>query len=260
MSWVHSGRRRGTQPSAFRIDNVTKKVKPKKTSTRTASKKKKTKRAAATAPGKVKTASRVAVAKKKTAKAKKVARGPAKAAARVAGARTVKSRPAAKSTSATTAAEKTTKNTRPQAATTQDPIQFVEEVKRMPKTYLTAKELREFKELLLAKRAELCGDVEHLTSEALNHKGGGRGEHSAMPIHMADLGSDNWEQEFTLGLIASEKAIVRDIDDACARIQKKTYGICVATHKPISKARLRAKPWAKYCIEYARAREEGRAF
>ena len=80
-----------------------------------------------------------------------------------------------------------------------------------------------------------------------------------MPIHMADLGSDNWEQDFTLGLIASEAGLVREIDQALARIEERTYGVCEATGKPISLARLRAKPWAKYCIEYARMREEGRA-
>ena len=79
-----------------------------------------------------------------------------------------------------------------------------------------------------------------------------------MPIHMADLGSDNWEQEFTLGLIANERIRVQEIDNALARIADKTYGVCLATHKRISVARLRAKPWAKYCIEYARLRDEGR--
>jgi len=127
------------------------------------------------------------------------------------------------------------------------------------KTYLTAKELKDFKVLLLDKRAELAGDVERLTSEALNRKSGGVNEQSTMPIHMADLGSDTWEQDFTLGLIANEQALVREIDDALARIEDRTYGMCVATDKPISKERLRAKPWAKYCIEYARLREEGRA-
>ena len=127
------------------------------------------------------------------------------------------------------------------------------------KTYLSAKELKEFKALLLAKRAELAGDVENLTAQALNRKSGGVNEQSSMPIHMADLGSDTWEQDFTLGLIANEQALVREIDDALSRIEDRTYGICVATDKPISLERLRAKPWAKYCIEYARLREEGRA-
>jgi DnaK suppressor protein len=127
------------------------------------------------------------------------------------------------------------------------------------KTYLTTKELREFRDLLIAKRAELAGDVTHLTDGISNRKGENGGQQSSMPIHMADLGSDNWEHEFTLGLIANERQRIREIDEALARIDDKTYGICVATNKQITKARLRAKPWAKYCIDYARAREEGRA-
>jgi len=147
----------------------------------------------------------------------------------------------------------------PPPATSQDPIQFPEEEAPRVKTYLSLKQLNEFKTLLLAKRVELAGDVRNLTSEALNRTEPGSGEQSTMPIHMADLGTDTWEQDFTLGLIASEKALVREIDEALERIADKTYGICVATQEPITLERLRAKPWAKYCIEYARLREEGRA-
>lgn len=129
----------------------------------------------------------------------------------------------------------------------------------VPKTQLKAKELREYKQLLLRKRAELAGDVLQLTNVVTKRTGTGASDHSAMPIHMADLGSDNWEQEFTLGLIANERDRIRDIDDALERIEDKSYGVCLATHKPISQARLHAKPWAKYCIDYARAREKGRS-
>jgi RNA polymerase-binding protein DksA len=75
---------------------------------------------------------------------------------------------------------------------------------------------------------------------------------------MADIGSDNWEREFTLGLIDTEKAQVKEIDEALTRIENRTYGMCLETHQPIAIERLRAKPWAKYCIEYARQLEEGR--
>jgi RNA polymerase-binding protein DksA len=129
----------------------------------------------------------------------------------------------------------------------------------LPKTKLTDKQLREFKELLLRKRAELVGDVQRLTDEALNRSRDGYGEHSAMPIHMADVGTDNWEQELTLGLVESERGRVREIDAALERIDNRTYGICLATRQPISVARLQAKPWARYCIEYERLRDEGRA-
>lgn len=139
-------------------------------------------------------------------------------------------------------------------------MQFPEETFRQRKSHLSAKQLREFRELLLRKRAEIVGDVTNMQSEMTSRKSQGSGEHSSMPIHMADLGSDNWEQEFTLGLLANEQERLREIDDALARIADRTYGICQGTNEPISTARLVAKPWAKYCIEYARAREEGRAF
>ncbi len=80
-----------------------------------------------------------------------------------------------------------------------------------------------------------------------------------MPIHMADIGSDNFEQEFALGLMDSERKMVHEIDDALQRIEDGTYGICEATGKPIPKARLEAQPWARYCVEHARTLEKGGA-
>ncbi len=127
-----------------------------------------------------------------------------------------------------------------------------------PKTKFSQEVLQEFRQLLLTKRAELIGDVDHMTSEALrDSQPGGLGTLSNVPIHMADVGSDNWEQEFTLGLVANERQRLKEIDAALQRIADHTYGICESTHKPIGKQRLRAKPWARYCIESAREKELG---
>lgn len=135
---------------------------------------------------------------------------------------------------------------------------FPDPSRPLPKTRLTPKQLLDFKQLLIAKRSELAGDVKQLTDEAFHRSGQGELEHTSMPIHMADLGSDNWEQDFTLGLIANERALVQEIDEALARIEDRTYGNCLATRHRIGVARLRAKPWAKYCVEHARALEDGR--
>ncbi|MHC4084606.1 MAG: TraR/DksA family transcriptional regulator, partial [Planctomycetota bacterium] len=80
---------------------------------------------------------------------------------------------------------------------------------------------------------------------------------SSMPIHMADIGTDNYEQEFALGLMDSERKLLREIDDALQRTEQGTYGICEGTGKQIRKARLEAQPWARYCVEYARKLEQG---
>ena len=126
------------------------------------------------------------------------------------------------------------------------------------RTYLTDEELREFRDLLIAKRQEIIRDVTNLEDEAIRQASSGATT-SSMPIHMADLGTDTWEQELTLGLIENERSLLREIDEALERVDNKTYGMCIATNKRISKARLQAKPWAKYCIEYARKRELGLA-
>jgi DnaK suppressor protein len=123
---------------------------------------------------------------------------------------------------------------------------------------LTHAEIEEFRRMLLEKRAEILGDVSTLHNEALNKdRRDAAGDLSSMPIHMADLGSDNYELEFTLGLIEGERAILKEIDEALERMQQGTYGLCLATGRPIGKARLRAKPWAKYSYEYTLAQEQG---
>ena len=59
-----------------------------------------------------------------------------------------------------------------------------------------------FRQQLLDLRNRLKGDVTNLADEALRKAGGeASGSLSNMPIHMADLGTDNFEQEFTLSLL-----------------------------------------------------------
>jgi DnaK suppressor protein len=123
---------------------------------------------------------------------------------------------------------------------------------------LSKKELAEYRAMLLDKRRTLLGDMDGMHAEAMrDSEQGSSSDLSTMPVHMADMGTDNYEQEFTLGLLESERQLLRDIDDALQRIAEGTYGVCLGTGNPINKSRLRAMPWAKYSIEYARMRERG---
>ncbi len=129
---------------------------------------------------------------------------------------------------------------------------------RAKKARLTAGDTEHFKQTLLEKRKEIVGNVNEMEDEALKKSRlDAAGDLSSMPIHMADIGTDNYEQEFALGLMDSERKLLKEIDDALQRIEQGTYGICEATNKPITKARLEAQPWARYCVEYARMLEQG---
>jgi len=126
------------------------------------------------------------------------------------------------------------------------------------KSHLTDKEIEQFRQVLLKKRREILSNLNEFEDEALKKSRlDATGDLSAMPIHMADIGTDNYEQEFSLGLMDSERKLLEEIDGALKRIEEKRYGICQGTGKPIPKARLKAKPWAKYSVKYAEMLEKG---
>jgi RNA polymerase-binding protein DksA len=121
------------------------------------------------------------------------------------------------------------------------------------KAGFSQKDLDFFRDLLLAKRRELVGDMSSMEREALRENST---DLSSLPVHMADQGTDAYEQEFTLHLVEKDRTLLRELNDALAKIQNGTYGICEGTGLPISKPRLEAQPWARHSIEHARALEK----
>ncbi len=116
----------------------------------------------------------------------------------------------------------------------------------------TPEALEKHRQALLEKRRELVEDVSSLQNEAKRMNSSGEStSSSSMPIHMADRGSDTWEQELTYRLLEHKEKVLSEIDDALQRIKSNTFGICQASKKRITQSRLRFIPWARYCIEYA---------
>jgi RNA polymerase-binding protein DksA len=129
---------------------------------------------------------------------------------------------------------------------------------RRKKTELSRHEVEHFRELLLAKRREIFGSFHEMEDETLRKsRQDAAGDLSCMPIHMADIGTDNFEQELSLNLMDSERKLLQEIDSAIARIEEGTYGKCAGTGKAIRKERLEAQPWARYSVEFARLLEQG---
>jgi RNA polymerase-binding transcription factor DksA len=118
---------------------------------------------------------------------------------------------------------------------------------------MTNADLKTFENALLSLRARLRGDVSHLTSEALRSANGEAGGNlSSAPLHMADLGSDNFEQEFTLSLLNNQNEVLDEIADALDRIKEGTFGRCEECRTAIKKARLQALPYTRHCVACAR--------
>jgi len=122
------------------------------------------------------------------------------------------------------------------------------------RTKLTSADIKKFKAMLLAKMTEILSNVTSMEMEALRRE---RSDLSNMPIHMADLGTDSYEIDNIIGLMDSERKILVEIDEALSRIEDGTYGICQGRGEQIPKERLKAIPWARYCVACATLLEKG---
>lgn len=143
-----------------------------------------------------------------------------------------------------------------------DIVNFLEQHDTIPKDthaagiMMNRTEMQAYWQSLLDLRARHNGDVSHLADEALRRTGGGAaGNLSNMPIHMADLGTDNFEQEFTLSLLHNEEQLLDEIAAALERINQGTFGQCEECQGDIPKPRLQAVPYARYCVDCARKLE-----
>jgi len=65
---------------------------------------------------------------------------------------------------------------------------------------------------------------------------------------MADQASGNNEVHIALKLKQTEAKILQAVEEALARLDGGTYGICRDCGEPIAEARLNAIPWTRVCI------------
>lgn len=124
------------------------------------------------------------------------------------------------------------------------------------KKYLKA-ELEEFKDLLLKRRSIIVKDVKSMENEFLSKS---KESASTQDISdFADLGTENFEQEFTLGLIENEEKELEDIAISLQKIEDGSYGQCDGEECKVGlipKTRLRAIPYTNLCIECKKIEEE----
>ena len=123
------------------------------------------------------------------------------------------------------------------------------------KSPLSKPELNEFRDALLARKRLLQGDVKGLENEAMK-KGSDGGDLSTLPMHLADLGTDSFEQEMSLGLMESESGELQKVQEALERIADGSFGLCETCRKKVPKERLKAIPWAALCVS-CKMKEEG---
>lgn len=121
---------------------------------------------------------------------------------------------------------------------------------------MPASELKAYKSLLLKERDKVGGSLNYITETTLKRsQRDASGDLSGYSYHMADMASDDYERDFSLGRATDEQRILYAIDEAIKRIGEGTYGNCPQCGKAISKKRLKAIPYTELCILCQKANE-----
>ncbi len=115
---------------------------------------------------------------------------------------------------------------------------------------MKSRELKMLKDMLLQWKEKIVKELGRIEHDTLGKSQKDfSGDLSGYSLHMADAGSDTFEREFSLELAANQQQFLYAIDEALKRIEEKTYGKCEKCEKIIPLKRLKALPFAKYCIK-----------
>ena len=120
---------------------------------------------------------------------------------------------------------------------------------------------QQFHQRLLEMAARLKDDEEGVVSDALRQVSGDvSGKLSNVPMHLADLGTDTFEQEMSASLLTNARQLQAEVAAALDRFEQDTFGKCAQCGRDIGKDRLEAVPYTRYCVECAQnAENEGEA-
>jgi DnaK suppressor protein len=125
------------------------------------------------------------------------------------------------------------------------------------KNKLNKKELAVYKKLITKRKNEIVDAIERISEDTLKKsQKDASGDISGYTFHMADVATDNYDREFSLGLASNDRQSLYELDDALKRIEDGTFGFCEECKSGLTKARLKALPYARLCLNCQQKREK----
>lgn len=104
------------------------------------------------------------------------------------------------------------------------------------------------KQRLLDLRDELVDAMSGMTRDTIRNAPEGS-EASGSGMHQGDAGSDAYDRDFALSVLAKEQDALYEIEQALRRIQAGTYGTCEISNRKIPQTRLEVIPFARLTVE-----------
>jgi len=111
--------------------------------------------------------------------------------------------------------------------------------------------LKKFRISILDKMDEVSNDMDDI-KEGLMDRGNpkaGLSQDSVYSVHMADAGTDSFEQEKNFMLMSRESDYYKNLALALGRIDKEEFGVCVLCGELIVEERMIEVPNATKCVD-----------
>jgi len=125
------------------------------------------------------------------------------------------------------------------------------------KKKLSKQQLLVFKKLILKRKEEALDEIKHISEDTLKKsQKDASGDISGYTYHMADVATDTYDREFSLGLASNDRELLYELDDAMKKIEEGTFGICEECKSVISQTRLKAVPYARLCVKCQEKKEK----
>lgn len=127
----------------------------------------------------------------------------------------------------------------------------------LKKKKFNKKELAEFEKLILKRKEEIIEGIKHISEDTLKKsQRDAAGDISGYTYHMADVATDTYDREFSLGLATNDREALYELGDALKKIEDGTFGICEVCKTLIAKNRLKAVPYARFCVKCQQKKEK----
>lgn len=117
---------------------------------------------------------------------------------------------------------------------------------------MNSKQANKYRELLEKLASRVRTDATGMVEQIRGGTGGNGGSDlSNAPLHLGDMGTDEFLYDMNATLLANEQYIVAEAREALKRIADGSYGKCEGCERTIAAARLEAIPFARFCVQCA---------
>jgi len=119
----------------------------------------------------------------------------------------------------------------------------------MTKGKMDKKKVEKYQAILAAMKEKIVNDIKQISDHASPSERSDSGDVSGHVMHLADVATDMYDREFSLGLASNNRELLEKIEKSLKRIETGQFGLCEECGAEISVARLQALPYVAHCLK-----------